>query len=276
MVIDYSDCGKSQNVYTSLGHNQFSYSLPNLGHTSIMTPQYTATPVTYSTTNSSVWLPGSAVTAQAASTRCKVLFELPVDFKPPVFIYYRLTRFYQNHRKYVKSFDAPQLRGAARSRSDLNAGGCVDLAGPSSPDQLYYPCGLIANSMFNDTISLALNTTSGTGPQSTGTSYLFTSKGIAWSSDGDKYSKPEANALNLANTLPPPNWALQYPNGTYSSYESVPDLKKNEHFQVWMRTAGLPNFRKLYGRNDNDVLKKGNYSLEIDLSKLLIVWIGRD
>lgn len=27
----------------------------------------------------------------------------------------------------------------------------------------------------------------------------------------------------------------------------------NEHFIVWMRTAGLPTFRKLYGRIDQDV-----------------------
>jgi hypothetical protein len=25
----------------------------------------------------------------------------------------------------------------------------------------------------------------------------------------------------------------------------------DEHFIVWMRTAGLPNFRKLWGRIDN-------------------------
>jgi hypothetical protein len=31
-----------------------------------------------------------------------------------------------------------------------------------------------------------------------------------------------------------------------------------EHFIVWMRTAGLPNFRKLWGRFENG-LKKGVY-----------------
>jgi hypothetical protein len=33
---------------------------------------------------------------------------------------------------------------------------------------------------------------------------------------------------------------------------------KDEHFIVWMRTAGLPNFRKLYGKIEDD-LPKGKY-----------------
>merc|ERR1719453_325272 len=37
----------------------------------------------------------------------------------------------------------------------------------------------------------------------------------------------------------------------------------NQHFIVWMRTAGLPNFRKLWGRID-DPLEKGNYYLVIN------------
>ena len=32
---------------------------------------------------------------------------------------------------------------------------------------------------------------------------------------------------------------------------------------MWMRTAGLPDFRKLIGKIDND-LKAGNYSIKID------------
>ena len=35
-----------------------------------------------------------------------------------------------------------------------------------------------------------------------------------------------------------------------------------EHFIVWMRTAGLPNFRKLYGRIDTP-LAAGSYTLQI-------------
>ena len=48
---------------------------------------------------------------------------------------------------------------------------------------------------------------------------------------------------------------------------------QNEDLIVWMRTAALPNFRKLYRRLDRNVaefkdgLPKGNYTLEIEYSK---------
>ena len=42
----------------------------------------------------------------------------------------------------------------------------------------------------------------------------------------------------------------------------------DEHFIVWMRPSGLPNFRKLWGRirngNDGDKLKKGTYKIKIN------------
>jgi hypothetical protein len=36
-----------------------------------------------------------------------------------------------------------------------------------------------------------------------------------------------------------------------------------------MRTAGLPTFTKLYGRNDNDKMQKGTYEITIGLSAFL-------
>ena len=43
----------------------------------------------------------------------------------------------------------------------------------------------------------------------------------------------------------------------------------DEHFIVWMRPSGLPNFRKLWGRikkgkNNGDQLKAGNYTIKIN------------
>lgn len=38
-----------------------------------------------------------------------------------------------------------------------------------------------------------------------------------------------------------------------------------EHFIVWMRTAGLPNFRKLFGRIDQD-LDVGTYSVTVSVN----------
>ena len=61
-------------------------------------------------------------------------------------------------------------------------------------------------------------------------------------------------------------------------WELDPDNEENNGLQnedliVWMRTAAFPNFRKLYRRiNHTDTfaegLKKGNYTLTIDYSKL--------
>lgn len=46
----------------------------------------------------------------------------------------------------------------------------------------------------------------------------------------------------------------------------MPNLKEDEHFQNWMRTAGLPTFSKLFGRNDNTKLLKGRYQIVVNLS----------
>jgi hypothetical protein len=37
-----------------------------------------------------------------------------------------------------------------------------------------------------------------------------------------------------------------------------------------MRTAGLPTFSKLYGRNDGDVMKAGTYELDVYMSTFLL------
>lgn len=46
---------------------------------------------------------------------------------------------------------------------------------------------------------------------------------------------------------------VQYLHESYPSIVSPLEGVENEHFIVWMRTAGLPKFRKFYGKIDTDV-----------------------
>lgn len=70
-----------------------------------------------------------------------------MQLKAPIYLYYKLTNFYQNHRKYVKSLSYNQLHGDIISEAEAKASCAPIDVNPQG--QIYYPCGLIANSMFN-------------------------------------------------------------------------------------------------------------------------------
>lgn len=83
--------------------------------------------------------------------RCNIDFTVPNTMKGPVFMYYRLTNFYQNHRQYIKNFDASQLLGEVVGTSTLHTS-CDPLA-VNEAGKTIYPCGLIANSLFNGNVA---------------------------------------------------------------------------------------------------------------------------
>jgi hypothetical protein len=199
---------------------------------------------------------------QNGTTVCTLLFDIPNDIGPPVLLYYRLTNFYQNHRRYVKSLDTDQLKGSFISNSTISSSACDPLKlAPNG--KAYYPCGLIANSLFNDTIPSPVALNSNQGVDGTKT-YNMTNNGIAWSSDAQLYLK---TAYTRDQVMPPPNWYNRYPDG-YTTENDVPDLSTYEEFQVWMRTAGLPTFSKLALRNDHDVMTAGTYQIQISDCKV--------
>lgn len=198
---------------------------------------------------------------------CIIQFNLPKDLDPPLFLYYRLTNFFQNHRKYVDSYDLAQLAGKA----------VTDLTDSCSPlkhrkvgdkDKIIYPCGLIANSYFNDTISspVLLNTKSGEDNQT----YVFGETDISWPSDRD--SKFQMTTYNPDDIVPPPNWDKMFPDG-YTK-ENLPNLQEWEHLQNWMRTAALPSFFKLYGKNTTEVMTSGTYQISIELNYPVTIFGG--
>ncbi|CAF91747.1 unnamed protein product, partial [Tetraodon nigroviridis] len=124
------------------------------------------------------------------------------------------------------------------------------------------PCGSIANSMFNDTFKLyhLVNGTKKVVP--------FDGKGIAWWTDYNiKYRNPSVSPLKNAfnDTVKPLFW----PKAAYELDPNDPANNGfiNQDFLVWIRTAALPDFRKLYRRiTEGDYaegLPAGNYVLEI-------------
>lgn len=192
---------------------------------------------------------------------CELKFEIPNTIKKSVFIYYKLTNFYQNHRKYVDSFDINQINGEAVRAEDLDSS-CNPLR--VADEKAVYPCGLIANSIFNDTFSSFLGGSNGVKD------YILTDKDISWSSDRKRFKKTTYNASQI---IPPPNWAKKYPNG-YTD-DNIPDLHTWEELQVWMRTAALPNFYKLALKNQTAELPSGNYSMNITLNYPVSSFGGR-
>ncbi|CAK4622758.1 hypothetical protein LEN26_020912 [Aphanomyces euteiches] len=217
---------------------------------------------------------------------CVLRFKLDKDMKAPVFVYYQLDNFYQNHRRYVASRSDEQLRGSQpNSLSDCDPlqtspdntpkyKDLTDTVGVNGTWNLN-PCGLIANSLFNDIFWIngvrlpggAYLSQTDTFP---GTSNevvnLMNQSGIAWKSDIDSKFENIKEADRKANEM----YLWQNPNYRYiiPSAAGLPRILnktawttttnanfgvKSEHFIVWMRTAGLPNFRKLYGRIDTDL-----------------------
>ncbi|XP_021099415.1 cell cycle control protein 50A [Heterocephalus glaber] len=194
---------------------------------------------------------------------CTINFTLEKAFEGNVFMYYGLSNFYQNHRRYVKSRDDSQLNG------DSSA-----LLNPSKECEPYQrnedlpiaPCGAIANSMFNDTLELFLVANES---DPTPTPIHLKRKGIAWWTDKHvKFRNPPGEGAleeRFKGTTKPVNWLK--PVYMLDSEEDNNGFI-NEDFIVWMRTAALPTFRKLYRlieRKDDlhPTLPAGQYYLNI-------------
>lgn len=239
---------------------------------------------------------GCAIKTANEGKDCRIDILIDEDVDGPVYVYYQLDNFYQNHRRYVKSRSSNQLQGTAGiSRNDLK----------SECDPLYQngslilnPCGLIANSLFNDIIELETTTLTSGG------SVSLDESGISWLSDRDvkfknvdgfTYRKINQSVYNQWSSDPAATCASQnlpadceryydpkhdeyylfwYPDNdsTQYLYESYPKVVSpiegvdNEHFIVWMRTAGLPTFRKLYGKIDSDLKKGDTLSFDLNLN----------
>ncbi|KAI8820272.1 ligand-effect modulator 3 family [Fimicolochytrium jonesii] len=236
-----------------------------------------------------------------ATSTCTLQLAVGWTLPAPVFMYIALTNFYQNHRLYVKSLSHDQLKGKAFMKAGDITGICswlqyancdkarqvgtwqgVGNMADMNPDcrkgegerdavvknavtdAQYYPCGLIANSVFSDDIG-ALSPT-GSAPTTT-TPYTFATTDIAWPEDRESYAlstwftDPSLASQIPTTLIPPPQWRWKYPQGYNAT--NHPDLSTDQRLMVWMRKAGFPSFRKLWGKNADADLVKGVYELAI-------------
>lgn len=227
---------------------------------------------------------------------CTITFDIKETIEPPVYLYYELTNFFQNHRKYVKSYDQNQLLGKVITNTG-QASLCAPLKQNGS--KILNPCGLGPNSLFNDQI--------------VGESDEFKLKttGIAWPSDvKHKFHQPvgykhqevsystvencldqecpvtTCESLLGTNKVPCKGYNCSDPDyynckaGYYVYYYPKPESQqflyqtfpevispivgvKSEHFVVWMRYAALPSFRKLYGRIEEKIPKGTQLSFRV-------------
>lgn len=200
-------------------------------------------------------------TLMTENCTCVITINVTTEMVQPVFVYYGLANFFQNHRRYVKSRDDNQLIGVPVTNNSIS--------GDCNPYRLgengrpIAPCGAIANSLFNDSF-MSLD------------GLDIDQTGIAWKTDHD---------IKFQN--PPPQDDLTAAFKTYTKpkfwqkrvEELDPSLVtnngyKNEAFEVWMRTAAFPTFRKLYGRITQNVLA-GNYQFEVQYNYPVTAFGGK-
>jgi hypothetical protein len=157
---------------------------------------------------------------------CTINMTVPRAMKAPIFVYYELTNFYQNHRRYIKSRSDSQLSATTNFADKAKYPECDPLV-THADGRVLNPCGLVANSVFNDTFSLP-------------SAYRIDESNIAWDTDVSRKFKAPAGERQAG---------IRYLNESFPGFADVTD----QHFIVWMRPAALPSFRKLYGRITTDL-----------------------
>ncbi|CAM9404035.1 unnamed protein product [Chrysoparadoxa australica] len=235
-----------------------------------------------------------------ASASCSLNMVIDKDMKAPVYVYYELGNMLQNHRRYVKSRSSSQLTG----QTDRPDDDCDPLQFDLDTEQALNPCGLVASSMFNDIFTV----TSAPAPfdSSTGSAGYMDESRIAWDIDRERrFAQPKefrsvlcpgTEACGSSSCLGSTyavgcgitmykgqRFAYWYPDDdtTIYLYEMYPLVVNpvegvtNEHFMVWMRTAGLPEFRKLYGRIDSDIPAGSTISFDVAASYYVSGFSGK-
>ncbi|XP_048532076.1 putative ALA-interacting subunit 2 [Triticum urartu] len=161
------------------------------------------------------------------SKKCIQKVKVQYHMKAPIFVYYELDNFYQNHRRYIKSRSDKQLRHGLQYTDSS----CSPME--RSNGLPVVPCGLIAWSLFNDTYDFTRGSMG----------LMVDRKNISWRSDREHKYGQDVYPFNFQN------------GSLIGGGKLDPDipLSNQEDLIVWMRAAALPQFRKLYGVIEEDI-----------------------
>jgi hypothetical protein len=176
---------------------------------------------------------------------CTIYLDIDEEIPEPVFIYYKLTNFYQNHRLFVRSKSYTQLRNGDPLESEL------DLCKPAKynkdfkgyydqskknldGDDVAYPCGMIARSVFNDTFKID--------------DYTITDDDIVYDVDKEIFKNSDDKEKQWMNI--------------------------DNRFRSWMKISPFSTFRKLWGIIEKDV-KKGKVKVTIEDNFPVHKWDGK-
>lgn len=260
VYIYYQDCDTSAPTsgFEDIPDDHFQYSFHKLGENEELTQAQWK------------YVADSSADADAPqSGTCQIRFTIPYELSGPTNVFYRIENFYGNHRRYVLSYSEDQLNGEDASLSvvkDTVGFNCKPLV-TNSEGKIYYPCGLIANAMFNDTYPDSLTIVSSDATDNT--TFSLSDENINWSSDKARFKKTKYSASDI---VPPPYWQQRYPDGYNDT--NVPDIETWEEFQNWMRTPAFPEFSRLIRRSDS-ALYEGEYQIDIELNWPVTIYNGK-
>ncbi|PSC75562.1 ALA-interacting subunit 3 [Micractinium conductrix] len=152
---------------------------------------------------------------------------VPKRMQPPIWVAYELGTYFQNFRRYVRSYDPARMHDGNGTTPISACAPFQYLGGDASLP--INPCGQIAQSLFNDTFTFGL-----VG----GAALAVDSSSIAWPSDGeDLYGAVPAENFNSDPAL----------RGGATTTQL---LNEDQRWMVWMRPHSKVAVQKLYGRID--------------------------
>jgi len=172
---------------------------------------------------------------------CIISFNLSQQISGNFALLYKLRGYFQNHRRIHESRSFSQLGGNFLEYEDLSS--CspyISVNDSTLTKDIHLPCGLMPRAFFNDSYEISDDVG-------------FSEVNISLESDREMLYKP-INTSYTGN------------NKWLEDYTDFPGATTNEHFIVWMRSAAMPNFLKLYSMCKNCTLPAGNYNVSIRMS----------